>query len=108
VHRYFPIPLAATRKAIAASHPHLRVTAICADYLGHFAMPPLDAGPALCFFPGSTIGNFERDEAQAFLSGWRQRLGDNAMMLIGVDLLRMSPCSRRPMMTRKASRPVSA
>jgi L-histidine N-alpha-methyltransferase len=81
-----PVPLAATRQAIADTYPGLHTAAICADYLGEFALPHCGNGPDLCFFPGSTIGNFERDEAQAFLAGWRHRMGEEGMMLIGVDL----------------------
>jgi L-histidine N-alpha-methyltransferase len=81
-----PVPLAATQQAIAQAYPSLRATAICADYLGDFSLPHDGTGPDLCFFPGSTIGNFDRAEAEAFLAGWRQRMGPEGMMLIGVDL----------------------
>ncbi|HAN26206.1 MAG TPA: L-histidine N(alpha)-methyltransferase, partial [Haliea salexigens] len=38
------------------------------------------------FYPGSTIGNMEPSQAQAFLSGLRRWLGRDGGILIGVDL----------------------
>lgn len=80
-----PVPLAATAQAIGERYPQLPVASVCGDYLGDLDLPGSEARD-LCFFPGSTIGNFERPEARAFLSDWRQRLSAGAMMLIGVDL----------------------
>ncbi len=37
------------------------------------------------FFPGSTIGNFNQNDAQEFLRNAAQTLGPNSYMLIGVD-----------------------
>src|SRR6202521_3829255 len=42
--------------------------------------------PKVGFFPGSTLGNFEPQEASAFLRTAREILGDGAKMIIGVDL----------------------
>ena len=42
--------------------------------------------PKVGFFPGSTIGNFEPHEAQAFLKSARAILGRGAQMIIGADL----------------------
>jgi uncharacterized SAM-dependent methyltransferase len=44
------------------------------------------AGRRLAFFPGSTIGNLEPEEALAFLRLWARRLGPDAAMVVGVDL----------------------
>lgn len=81
-----PVPLAATAHQVAARYPGLPVAAICADYMGAFALPAMPGSRDVCFFPGSTIGNFERHEARDFLAQWRGRLAPGAMMLIGVDL----------------------
>jgi dimethylhistidine N-methyltransferase len=81
-----PVPLAVAARDVAARYPGLPVTPICADYLGDFALPAMADARDVCFFPGSTIGNFERDKARDFLANWRGRLGPDAMMLIGVDL----------------------
>ncbi|WP_206239204.1 L-histidine N(alpha)-methyltransferase [Novosphingobium terrae] len=89
-----PVPLAATAEAIEQRYPGLPVTAVCGNYLGELDLPASQARD-LCFFPGSTIGNFERPEARDFLAHWRQRLSPDAMMLIGVDLKKDIPTLER-------------
>jgi dimethylhistidine N-methyltransferase len=42
--------------------------------------------PKVGFFPGSTIGNFEPQEASRFLRSAREILGSGAQMIIGADL----------------------
>ncbi len=71
--------------------PGLAVHAVCADYAHAFELPCTGAsGRRLGFFPGSTIGNLQPDEATVFLADWASRLGPGAAMVIGVDL-RKSP-----------------
>jgi dimethylhistidine N-methyltransferase len=73
--------------ALAADYPKVQVAAVCADYSAAFPLPELPAaGRRLAFFPGSTIGNLEPEEALAFLKLWARRLGPDAVMLVGVDL----------------------
>ncbi|HQS95283.1 MAG: L-histidine N(alpha)-methyltransferase [Novosphingobium sp. 17-62-19] len=81
-----PVPLASAAAAVRARYPGLAVSAVCGNYLGELDLPPRKGLRDLCFFPGSTIGNFERDDALVFLREWRNRLGPDGMMLIGVDL----------------------
>jgi dimethylhistidine N-methyltransferase len=69
--------------------PHLDVHPVIADFTKSFAIPPaLAALPRVGFFPGSTIGNFERHEAAAFLRHAGDRLGPGAVLVIGVDLVK--------------------
>jgi dimethylhistidine N-methyltransferase len=57
---------AATR--LAARHPELAVLPVAADFTQGVPLPPgLAETPKLLFFPGSTLGNFEPDEAAALL-----------------------------------------
>ena len=42
----------------------------------------------LVFFPGSTIGNFTRDEAVEVLSNLRLLAGENGWVLLGADLIK--------------------
>jgi len=42
--------------------------------------------PRTVFYPGSTIGNYEPQEALSFLQHIRTMIGDNGGLLIGVDL----------------------
>ena len=72
---------------LAAEYPGIEVAAICADYSAPFPLPDLPAaGRRIAFFPGSTIGNLEPDEALSFLAAWARRLGPGAAMMVGVDL----------------------
>ncbi|CCW19235.1 ABC transporter ATP-binding protein [Sphingobium indicum BiD32] len=81
-----PVPLASAAAVVRARHPDIAVDALCGNYLGELDLPPRRGLRDMCFFPGSTIGNFDRDDAQAFLREWSRRLGQGGMMLIGVDL----------------------
>ena len=58
--------------------------------LGSYLEPPLPQLPAhgrrLGFFSGATIGNLSPPEAQAFLRMWRAHLGEDSLLLVGVDL----------------------
>lgn len=81
-----PVPLASAAASVRARYPDITVDAVCGNYLGKLDLPPRRGLRDICFFPGSTIGNFDRDDAQAFLRDWSRRLGQDGMMLIGVDL----------------------
>jgi len=74
---------------LAAAYPGLQVRPVVADYTRPFALPQLAAGARrrIGFFPGSTIGNFTRVEALAFLRA-AARLLSGGGMLIGVDLVK--------------------
>ena len=74
--------------ALASDYPWLSVIAVVGDYHA-----PLESELVLpkgarrvVFFPGSTIGNFEPEDAVAFLRRARGLVGDNGGVLIGVDL----------------------
>ena len=69
-----------------ADYPELSVVPVVADYALPFEPPTLPAGPRLLFFPGSTIGNFEHEEATAFLRRASRLAGAGGMLLLGVDL----------------------
>ena len=74
---------------LAASFPHVRMAAVCADYTQQLDLPSLEGGRVrkrLVFFPGSTIGNFSVQEAHAFLVNARKVAGPGGAMLVGVDL----------------------
>ena len=74
-------------KELAADYPDTRVVAICADFTRNVALPAdLPTDNRLGFFPGSTLGNFTRDEAQRFLAHTRVTLGPGSAFLIGIDL----------------------
>lgn len=71
---------------LVSEYPWLRVHATCVDFTHSLPIPDVvPKGPRLLFFPGSSIGNFERDEAGQFLSMIHEAIGQNGMVLIGVD-----------------------
>lgn len=77
--------------AIARDHPALEVHAICTDYSKPMELPVhVDAARRAAFFPGSSIGNFEPDQACDLLRRIADLIGLDGRLLIGVDL-RKSP-----------------
>src|SRR5436190_10342542 len=68
--------------------PDLEILPLCADYLQPVVLPSPRHKPArnVVYFPGSTIGNFEPDEAVRFLRRVANVCGGNGGLLIGVDL----------------------
>jgi len=69
--------------------PHLAVYPLVADFTKTFEPPaPIAALPRVGFFPGSTIGNFEPHEAAKFLRNAGAILGANAVLVLGVDLVK--------------------
>jgi dimethylhistidine N-methyltransferase len=72
---------------LRADFPGLGVYPVTADFTAPFELPDsISAMPKVGFFPGSTLGNFEPDEASGFLRSARGILGKGARMVIGVDL----------------------
>src|SRR5262245_26345694 len=70
-------------------YPRQAVLPVEADFTKPFVLPAAAAGMAHTgFFPGSTIGNFEPDEARAFLRHAGRMLGSGAALIIGVDLVK--------------------
>ena len=89
---YVPIDIAKDQllrsaAALAAAYPALEVLPVCADYTSDFALPS-PAKPVsrkIAYFPGSTIGNFDREPAQRFLQQIAKTCTGGGL-LIGVDL----------------------
>jgi dimethylhistidine N-methyltransferase len=69
--------------------PRLSVYPVVADFTQPFEIPPpAEKLPRVGFFPGSTIGNFEKHEASKFLRHAGTVLGAGAVLVIGVDLVK--------------------
>jgi dimethylhistidine N-methyltransferase len=68
--------------------PGLEVLPVCADYLQPFDLSRRSRKPTrtVVYFPGSTIGNLEPDEAADFLVKIASIAGPDGRALIGVDL----------------------
>ncbi len=84
-----PKALAAAAAAIRADYPALEVEPVVGDFSRPLTAPlaALDR-PRMGFFPGSTIGNLEDDEACAFLVSARSMLGPGARFILGADLVK--------------------
>lgn len=75
---------------IKQQYPDLEVIPVCADYNKIFKIPKpfREVTHKVVYFPGSTIGNFHRDEAVRFLQRIARVTGINGSLIIGVDLLK--------------------
>jgi len=79
--------LCASAETMAQDYHWLEVHPVCADYcqpLRFDFIPPHTH--RLAFFPGSTLGNFEPEEARDFLENLRQLVGEDGALLISIDL----------------------
>ncbi len=91
---YVPIDISEDALAGAATelmrdYPRIAVAPVVEDCTGRVHLPAFVEGlPKIGFFPGSTLGNFDPDEAAAFLRSARRILGQQAAMLVGVDLVK--------------------
>ena len=91
---YVPIDISAdaldaAARRIADAYPALKVAPLVGDFLHLGALPAeIGQGRRVGFFPGSTIGNLEPEEAVAFLKAARSLLGDDALFVLGVDLVK--------------------
>lgn len=83
-----PDALKAAAASIAEAYPHLEVAPMVGDFLNLAPLPELGRGRRVGFFPGSTIGNLEPDQAVAFLTHARERLGPSSLFILGVDLVK--------------------
>jgi dimethylhistidine N-methyltransferase len=87
---YVPIDIARgalleSAARVALDYPELDVLPVCADYTERVELSATRATRTLGFFPGSTLGNFEPDEAVTFLRRVREHCGSGGFLLIGVD-----------------------
>ncbi len=74
-------------EALARDYPWLEVHAACVDFSAGLAIPhcnPTDHKVA--FFPGSSIGNFDPDDAVHLMRDVGLLVDDGGHLLIGVDL----------------------
>ena len=91
---YVPIDISgdflqASSAQLAGDFPELPVLPVVGDFNQPLDLPRDIAGmPRLGFFPGSTIGNMEPDAAVDLLRAMRRLLGEDAMLLIGMDRIK--------------------
>lgn len=79
--------LAGQAAAVRRDFPDLRVIPVAADFSDDFAFPAFDfdRGRIAVFYAGSSLGNFEPEEASAFLARLARAAGPGSRLLLGVD-----------------------
>lgn len=91
---YVPIDISgdflhSSTEQLASAFPRLPVLLVVGDFNHDVTLPERIKGlPRLGFFPGSTIGNLEPSAAIDLLRTMRRSLGDDAMLLIGMDRIK--------------------
>lgn len=74
---------------LRADYPWLEVTPVAADFTVELPIPAQRAGEGIStvvYFPGSTVGNFEPDDAQRLLARFRRAAGPGGAVVVGIDL----------------------
>ena len=88
---YVPVDICAEHMtrwagALAADFPGLAVRPVHADFSADFVVPTVgSARRRVVYFPGSTIGNFEPQEATQLLGRMARLVGEDGALLIGID-----------------------
>jgi L-histidine Nalpha-methyltransferase len=90
---YIPVDISTehliqSSKILEKDYPHLDIFPLAADYTKDFELPEIDKpfDHKAVYYPGSTIGNFEPQEAKEFLKRIAKICGSNGGLIIGVDL----------------------
>lgn len=96
IKRYIPIEisqsyLTTSTARLRQDYPHLEIVPKIGSFLDPHSYPALAPNSRrVGFFPGSTIGNLSDTQIANFLTLARQGLGENASIIIGIDI-RKSP-----------------
>ncbi|MEE8524381.1 MAG: L-histidine N(alpha)-methyltransferase [Thermoanaerobaculia bacterium] len=82
--------LQASAERLGKMFPEVEILSLEADYTADFELPAPSrpAARRLLYFPGSTIGNFDRGPAREFLRRMARVAGPGGGLLIGVDLIK--------------------
>lgn len=90
---YVPVDISAdhlldSQRSIQTDFPDIEVLPVVADFTHPFDLPDPGTLPLrnIVYFPGSTIGNFEKNDAIELLRVMYQEAGTDGALVIGVDL----------------------
>lgn len=77
-----------TADELQSDYPEIEVLPVCADFTQSFELPSASHTEThdAVYFPGSTIGNFEHQEAETLLQQISSLCGKGGGLLIGIDL----------------------
>ena len=90
--RYIPVDLSqsaindATSK-LSKTYPGLTIKGLIADFLSQLNLVPDERSRLFCFF-GSTIGNFEKEDALDFIRDLGQIMSVGDRLLLGMDMVK--------------------
>ncbi|MDZ7755559.1 L-histidine N(alpha)-methyltransferase [Rhodohalobacter sp.] len=94
INSYIPVDisddfLAEVAENLQGEYPVLDIIPVAADYTQPFELPRTKPGVRkIAYYPGSTIGNFTKENAAEFLALIADLAGEDGGLLIGFDLLK--------------------
>ena len=105
--RYVPVDvsehaLKGAAAELAEEFGGLGVHGVVADFERHLGRMPESEGRRLVAFFGGTIGNFQPGSRRRLLREISALLGPEDHLLLGTDLVKDPPSSRRPTTTERA------
>lgn len=92
--QYVPIDISAEHmrdyvKRLQERFPHIEMTPLERDFSAQWQLPEeVRSSKRVFFYPGSSIGNFDPDQALVFLRQMRAACSEDGGILIGVDLIK--------------------
>jgi L-histidine N-alpha-methyltransferase len=91
------MPLDISQEAIRASaeflvdeYPNINIEGYAVDFISQFDLVKRERPALICFF-GSTIGNFEWDQALELLRNISRQMKEEDVLLMGMDLVKPEP-----------------
>ncbi|MGH8475456.1 MAG: L-histidine N(alpha)-methyltransferase, partial [Methylococcales bacterium] len=76
-------------RVVQRRFPSLNILPLIGDFTQAMRWPnPQIVDRRIVFFPGSTLGNFEPDEAVKFLKNIRSLMGKKGALILGVDMVK--------------------
>ena len=92
--QYVPVDISSdflrqTIHRLAQRYQDINIVPVDADYSQGLNLPScIQAHHRIFFYPGSSIGNFSPDESTLILKSIHEALGQNGILLIGIDLMK--------------------
>lgn len=94
IHSYVPVDISKSFldhvvKDLQAEYPTLNIQPVAADYTHSLELPEIPVGVnRVIYFPGSTIGNFTKENAERFIGLIADSLDEHGGLLIGFDVVK--------------------
>jgi dimethylhistidine N-methyltransferase len=94
IHSYVPVDISKrfldhVTQDLQAEYPELNIEPVATDYTRSLPLPEIPNGVnRVIYFPGSTIGNFTKENAERFIGLIADSLDEHGGLLIGFDLVK--------------------